>query len=211
MCKNLCVLCGDVEATTSDHIPPQGIYPKPRDNDIQFHTVPACRACNGGTSQEDEEFKVILSLDTSLGREDDARLVDWVAKTVAHNKKLGKHVLYNHQKVKLIDDKGKQRSCVQVSFGSEAYDVVAQKIIRGLYWKETGYVLPKKAVIWLRPTMELDNKTFESFFSILHSKEEKSLNKNTFTYRCDLSTPEATFWGCTFFGTHTFFAYVEIK
>ncbi|HHF0555426.1 MULTISPECIES: hypothetical protein [Vibrio harveyi group] len=211
MIKNLCVLCGEAEATTSDHIPPQGIYPKPRDNDIQFHTVPACKACNGGTSQEDEEFKVAISLGTSLGRVNDDRLVDWVVKTIAHNKKLGKHVLENHQRVKLIDHEGKQSSYVQVSFDSKAYDVVARKIIRGLYWRETGSVLPKNSKIWLRPTMALDDKMFESFLEILHSKEDKSLNKNTFTYRCDLSTPETTFWGCTFFGVHTFFAYVEIK
>lgn len=211
MSKGLCVLCGEVEATTSDHIPPQGIYPKPRDNDIQFNTVPACSDCNGGTSQEDEEFKVAISLGTSLGRADDGRLVDWVAKTIAHNKKLGKHVLENHQRVKVIDREGNKSSFVQVSFDSKAYEVVGKKIIRGLYWKETGSVLPKHAKIWLRPAMALDDKTFESFLDILHSKEDKPLNKNTFSYRCDLSTPEATFWCCTFFGTHTFFAFIEIK
>ena len=32
--NNLCALCGDNLATTMDHIPPRGIYPKPRPNDI---------------------------------------------------------------------------------------------------------------------------------------------------------------------------------
>lgn len=134
-----------------------------------------------------------------------------MAKTLAHNKKLGKRVLDNHQRVMLIDDEGEKSSYVQISFDNKAYDVVAQKIIRGLYWKETGSVLPKHAKIWLRPTLALDDKTFESFVAILHSKELKLLNKSTFTYSCDLLTSETTFWGCTFFGVHTFFAYVEIK
>ena len=181
MIKNLCVLCGEAEATTSDHIPPQGIYPKPRDNDIQFHTVPACKACNGGTSQEDEEFKVAISLGTSLGRVNDDRLVDWVVKTIAHNKKLGKHVLENHQRVKLIDHEGKQSSYVQVSFDSKAYDVVARKIIRGLYWRETGSVLPKNSKIWLRPTMALDDKMFESFLEIRTNEKQQPINFATTT------------------------------
>ncbi|EJY0699859.1 TPA: hypothetical protein NJ265_003535 [Vibrio parahaemolyticus] len=211
MTQSLCVLCGENEATTSDHIPPQGIYPKPRDNDIQFHTVPACRDCNGGTSKEDEEFKVAISLGTSSNRHDDKRLVDWVAKTIAHNKKLGKHVLENHKRLTVVASDGVQQGYVQVFFDSKAYNVVAQKVIRGLYWRETGSVLPKTAKIWIRPTMALDDKMFKSFVDVLSLQNERFLNKNTFSYRCDLSTPETTFWGCTFFGVHTFFAYIEVK
>jgi hypothetical protein len=211
MDKNICVLCGEREATTSDHIPPQGIYPKPRDNDIQFHTVPACEKCNGGTSKEDEEFKVAIGLGTSINRNNDKRLINWIAGTITHNKRLGKHVLDNHQRVKFVEENGSEHSYVQIKFEHHAYDVVAKKIVRGLFWRQTGQVLPKGSKVWIRPSTALDDKILKSFIDILQPQEDNQLNKNTFTYRCEVTDSPNSFWSCTFFRTHTFFAYVQIK
>jgi hypothetical protein len=54
-----CYLCGATENLTRDHIPPKGLFPKPRPANL--YTVPCCYACNNGASKEDEYFRVAAS------------------------------------------------------------------------------------------------------------------------------------------------------
>ena len=53
-----CYLCG-APATTRDHIPPLGMFPTPRPNNLL--TVPACSACNRDRSLDDEYFRVVVA------------------------------------------------------------------------------------------------------------------------------------------------------
>jgi len=50
-----CVFCGTVGPWTRDHVPPKNLF-VPRPNDLV--TVPACSVCNGGSSTDDEYFRV---------------------------------------------------------------------------------------------------------------------------------------------------------
>ena len=54
-----CFLCGATENLTRDHIPPKGLFPKPRPSNL--YTVTCCEPCNNGASQEDEYFRVAAS------------------------------------------------------------------------------------------------------------------------------------------------------
>jgi hypothetical protein len=56
--KDECYLCG-APATTCDHIPPLGLFPKPRPTNLI--TVPACRTCNHGKSLDDEYFRNVVA------------------------------------------------------------------------------------------------------------------------------------------------------
>lgn len=56
--KGECYLCG-VPADTRDHIPPLGLFPEPRPNNLI--TVPACLACNRNRSLDDEYFRVVVA------------------------------------------------------------------------------------------------------------------------------------------------------
>lgn len=53
-----CYLCGN-PSTTRDHIPPLGIFPKPRPDNLI--TVPACGNCNAKTTLDDEYFRTVVS------------------------------------------------------------------------------------------------------------------------------------------------------
>jgi hypothetical protein len=53
-----CYLCG-APATTRDHVPPLGLFPKPRPSNLI--TVPACATCNRNRSLDDEYFRVIVA------------------------------------------------------------------------------------------------------------------------------------------------------
>lgn len=49
--ESICVFCRKTCASTRDHVPPKGLWPKPRP---QLITVPACRLCNEGAHKDDE-------------------------------------------------------------------------------------------------------------------------------------------------------------
>jgi hypothetical protein len=44
---------------TRDHIPPKGIFPTPRSNDLI--TVPSCASCNRAACESDELFRVAFN------------------------------------------------------------------------------------------------------------------------------------------------------
>jgi len=96
---DLCALCGKNTATTKDHIPPQGIYPKPRDNNINFNTVPACVECNNGSSVEDEEFKVLMGISTGVHHENPDIVIDSIARTLGNNQQIANQIFSTKQNV----------------------------------------------------------------------------------------------------------------
>jgi hypothetical protein len=54
-----CVYCGEREAATVDHIPPQCLFGRPLPADII--KVPSCFVCNNGASKDDEYFRNVLT------------------------------------------------------------------------------------------------------------------------------------------------------
>jgi 5-methylcytosine-specific restriction endonuclease McrA len=51
-----CVYCGKVGPTTDDHIPPKCLFPPPIRHTLP--KVPSCWTCNGGSSKDDEYFRL---------------------------------------------------------------------------------------------------------------------------------------------------------
>ena len=56
----LCVYCAEARGTTIDHVPPKGLFAKGHRHDLI--RVPACRACNGSFSTEDEYARQIFTM-----------------------------------------------------------------------------------------------------------------------------------------------------
>jgi hypothetical protein len=55
----LCVYCGEAPATTDDHAPPKGLFPRPRPSDLI--TVRSCNDCNCGDGEDDDYFRFVLT------------------------------------------------------------------------------------------------------------------------------------------------------
>src|SRR5687768_6829030 len=56
--SKVCVLCGEREATTKEHIPPRALFiTKPP----EYFSVPACKDCNHSTKLEDEYLLQAMS------------------------------------------------------------------------------------------------------------------------------------------------------
>jgi hypothetical protein len=54
-----CYLCGAAEKLTRDHVPPKGLFPRPRPSNL--HTIPCCFSCNNKASKDVEYFRLAAS------------------------------------------------------------------------------------------------------------------------------------------------------
>jgi hypothetical protein len=61
--KTTCTYCNKL-ANTKDHIPPKGLFPKPRPSSLI--TVPTCSSCNNSYSKDDEYLRDVLSFREEL-------------------------------------------------------------------------------------------------------------------------------------------------
>jgi hypothetical protein len=66
-----CVFCGRLCRHTRDHVPPKGLWAKPRP---QLITVPACTDCNANANLDDE-FMQRMAMTSGAERNEDARQV----------------------------------------------------------------------------------------------------------------------------------------
>jgi hypothetical protein len=68
-----CGYCGKRRLVTDDHVPPKGLFPKPRPSDLI--TVPICSSCNAGTSRDDEYFRTVIAPHFRAAQHPEAQLV----------------------------------------------------------------------------------------------------------------------------------------
>lgn len=143
--SDICVICGKEPAITDDHIPPKGIFPKPRPSDLI--TIRACQSCNGGTSELDEIFKVAIGIAGGHGIEGEAMFKEPVTRTLKHNERLTKEIQNSTRDiwVKTPDGLLLQKSAYLID--SVAHDTIIEKIIRGLHFIHTGIILGDKATV----------------------------------------------------------------
>lgn len=206
---NLCALCGSNLATTKDHIPPQGIYPKPRDNDINLNTVPACSNCNNGSAVEDEEFKVLMGLSTGEFHDQPSAVIDSISRTVGNNQRIANQIFSSKQNVYANLHGQTLEPAVAITFDGEKYVKVISRIIRGLYWMQKGRVLGCAPKISVFPGLQINPEFARSLMDLMSHLEAHHLNKETFVYKVHFDEDGTSIWGMQFFKKHTVFAYAE--
>ncbi|MBO9703678.1 MAG: hypothetical protein J7604_25965 [Sporocytophaga sp.] len=175
----LCAICGKNEAATKDHIPPKGIFIKPRPSNLI--TVPSCLLCNQGASQLDERFKLYLGL--HVGKQQitgNQFFKEGTMGTLRHNRKLRMEVIKKMQPVHiatksgLIYDRG-----YSVLWDSNAHDATIERIIRGLFYHHYQSILGDNVNIkthWFKELPYFDYETLykvdigEGIFSYYHNK-----------------------------------------
>ena len=208
--KRLCVLCGVNEATKGDgdHLPPQNIYPAPRERDVALNRVPACLGCNQAGSKDDEEFKMIIGLSTGDARQNQEAIINSLAKTFNGNKKLGRRILKSSQRTYARRNGGVLQPVVAFPFSREGYSRVITRIVRGLYWQQTGEVMQGKTVHVVHGD-EPQGLLLQAIRKLLVMKDPVVLNGGTFVYKAFFDEEsDSSFWGLQFFGSHTVFALV---
>ncbi len=135
--------CGIAQATTRDHIPPKCIFPKPRPALI---TVPACRPCNETCSKDDVYFRDLLVASKNLKNDANASQVrDTVARSLQRREQGG---LASYIRDSFVDVNVHSPGGIYLHKGVGIRADVARlqsvlkRIVRGLFWHETGSRLP---------------------------------------------------------------------
>jgi hypothetical protein len=205
---SLCAICGMSAATTKDHIPPQSLYPRPRDNKINLNTVPACAQCNNEASRDDEVFKVLVGIDTGEHQSEPEKIVESLAKTIARNKRIADQVFASHHRTYANLSGASLQPAVVVTFDFSQYQRVIDRIVRGLHWMETGSAMPIKAAVQVIPAIQCEALIATDFMALMHLLPLKKLNQETFAYRWHAPPEGEQVWGLQFFGRHTVFALV---
>jgi hypothetical protein len=204
--KKLCAICGVNPAVTSDHIPPQSLYPKPRDNDINLNTVPACKECNNGASTDDEEFKVFIGITTGEHQIAQDKVIDSIARTIGGNQKIANNIFKNQRNVYAKLNSEILESAVAITLDRTRYERVITRIVKALHWMETGKAQNADLKTTVLPGDNLDAALAQSIMEVMHSLPLRPLNKGTFLYRGHVSEDGSGIWGMQFFEHHTVFA-----
>jgi hypothetical protein len=207
--RRLCAICGLREKTTDDHIPPQNLYPKPRDNIINLNTVPACTQCNNGSSKDDEVFKLVIGLDTGAYQNDPQKIIDSIASTVGNNQRIANQIFSTAARVFTSLQEPNSHVAVAVTFDHQTYHRVITRIVRGLHWMETGKAMAESARIDSYPGAQLTRDDAANLMHLMMQCPLKTLNKGTFTYRFHIGDDGTQIWGLQFFSRHTTFAFVH--
>jgi hypothetical protein len=192
--EQLCVICSEHLATTVDHVPPKGIFPRPRPSDLI--TVPACAACNNEASNLDEAFKLYLGL--HVGPFEDPATDKFFAqaqRTFQHNRRLQRELLGQAAPIPFIDEEGESTGeGLAVRWNSDAHDKKIERVVRGLHFHHFGKSLSPDTVVapkWFREPhrnflpegLELASRTIgEKQFSYSFARVEEQPQVSIWTF-----------------------------
>ena len=200
MKDQLCAICGVEKATTVDHIPPKGIFPKPRPANLI--TVPSCIRCNNTASKDDEAFRVFLSLHVGIESPQTQALWEKEAfRSTRHNRRLFNYITQTAKKVVLQTKAGIILGTrMAVRWDSNVHDRTIERIIRGLYFHHFGEILGNRVTIrvhWLRSLTE-------DIFEMSKEWKQGNLGENAFIYRYDRTEdgPLHSIWLFQFYDKH---------
>lgn len=139
-----CAYCGAFGPVTMDHIPPKCLFSRPLPEDVI--TVPACARCHTGTSKDDEYLRLALQL-----REGVAEHPEAIKSRPTLMRSLGKPEAQGMVKSLLANIVvAEQRTPSGLFVGNvlamktqmDRVDRVVARIVRGLFYKTKGYVVP---------------------------------------------------------------------
>lgn len=213
--RGICPICVEEKELTKDHIPPQGIFLKPRpENTI---TVWTCEDCNQGSNLDDEYFRIMIATQAEPGshlfRLWKEKVVDSTfqrspalrAALVEAMDQIKEH--HRHEPLRDFNDRVLTDAEVEnvLPFERMRIDRVVRKIVRALHAHHTGHPIPK-------------NATLEITISPLSATEiEKLVRERTgfvggehgeFIYRRE-PAPAGETWVLIFYLTHHFRAHVS--
>jgi len=142
--NELCYLCGVRPASTKDHLFPEGLFPRPMPTNLP-RRLPGCGQCNQGLSKDEELFRVFVACGEAHENEAGFRVWTERIRPDLRGRRRGLK--------RLIPDAGKEAgifsslgdflgraSVLEVEPGP--INRVLAKIVKGLYYSDTGKVLP---------------------------------------------------------------------
>jgi len=174
----ICGYCGSQSPTTRDHIPPKGIFPSPRPDDLI--TVPSCASCNQSASRSDEIFRAYLSLHVGDDTASTSRLWNQALDGIRHNRRLQRRLLEGLQPVWLSTPSGViHERGYGGPWDSDAHDTTIERMIRGLYFHHYDEVLGTRVRVKVHWFRSLEPTLLEATAEC----EQRSVGSGQFVYR----------------------------
>ncbi len=202
--RGICVYCGRHRKLTSDHVPPRNLFPAPRPTNLI--TVPACTDCNTSAKLDDEYFRLMVSMREDVHGEADVQAVlPAVLRSLQNPAAIGFRAgfLRSLCDVNVVTPAGLYtgiRPGYNVNLAR--MDRVAARIVRGLFYHETGLRLPDgyDAAAYssdgIRPELHAGLRTV---FEPLVNTIPKSIGR-VFSYWCGFKEdPNASAWVLLFY------------
>lgn len=143
--SDICVICGVNPATTDEHVPPRGFF---KGLSGQFRTVPACSSCNNGSSKDDEELRLYISL--QIGKQTQGSKALWekgAHKSVLRNTQLRFTFMSTLREVPMTLPNGEIANRLAFLVPVALYQRVFERVTRGLFFWHTGSILPREASV----------------------------------------------------------------
>ena len=162
--------------------------------------------CNNAGAKHDEEFKVVLSFLTGEYRDNPEAIIASLGKTIGSNNRLAHQVFSTQQRGYADCGSGVLEPVTKLTFREQSYNFVIQRIVRGMYWRETGDIMVADATVTVWPARLLDRTTAENMRDLLFSVPPRLFNDDTFVYRAFFNDDGYSIWGLQFFGKHIVFA-----
>ncbi len=193
--SDICVICETNPATTDEHVPPRGFF---KGLSGQFRTVPACSACNNGSSKDDEELRLYIS--AQIGKQTEAAKILWekgAHKSILRSTQLRSTFMSTLREVPVVLPNGEVANRLTFLVPIALYKRVFERVTRGLFFWHTGSILPRDTSVKIQLLVSMPD---------LDSPDLKALEAHTvvegaFKYRfgIDPENNRNTVW---LFGVH---------
>jgi hypothetical protein len=190
-----CIYCGESRNLTSEHVPPQSMFGKPRPDNIV--KVPSCYSCNGGFSKDDEYFQLMLKagIDKTRFPKEAASSIDTINSS-AEPRRLGfaVSVMSNYE-----------RNPARTHVDKNRIGAVLYRTIRGLYYHYTGVRLAQTVSFDFISISDSPKLASEYAATITELTERlNTIGDGVFRYAFQQELPMtlATTWLMTFYDDH---------
>lgn len=214
----VCAYCGKSRLTTRDHVPPQGIFPHPRPENLV--TVPICSKCNRGTSEDDEYFRDMVAMHVKAANHPAARAVlpsIWRSFDRSQAAGLRADLRSKMQAVARVSPLGLYAGTVlKVDINMVRIHAVAERIARGLFYHHENHPLPADCLfsVMCVTGREMDTQLRDNVFGLaraLSDQETYDLGNGAFRYRFGRveeadRAPNSTVWVFSFYEAIEFIA-----
>ncbi len=187
MINQLCIYCGEKEATTKDHIPPKSFFAKPRPSNLI--TVPSCVDCNGKKYGKDDERirNIITSIDATevhpmiQGKIDQKRDRSFLRPEGRSN---FEHLIGSIQMPNRYSANGHNLDrAPAINLDQGIVDKFLERMVRALLFKENGTKYTQLDVKWKMAPTEADLETMPNEVqAFLFSKPVKEIGDGIFSY-----------------------------
>src|ERR1017187_4987963 len=134
----MCAICGKVvKKLTNDHIPPKSMFGTKPSNLI---TVPSCPDCNGGSSADDEYFRLIASEVDTAAHPDAKKANEAIVRSMQRPQAKGfrESLRQSIYPVEVVVG-GTTEIRPFVGLDVKRLDRTAAKIVKGLFFHTKGY------------------------------------------------------------------------